>query len=126
MVYKGIYYADSAQSSSVYVFLLIVTPRLRVSPSQVTARVGQSITLNCHPEGAGPFQLEWQKIDGVISPSVREIDGRLEIRQVTAADAGRYRCVATSDVGVSEGFVTISVQGKDQCHFIDINFSTSF
>ncbi|XP_025082607.1 basement membrane-specific heparan sulfate proteoglycan core protein-like isoform X8 [Pomacea canaliculata] len=108
--YQCIVTSERGDYSSSVILIVSVTPRLRVSPSQVTARVGQSITLNCHPEGAGPFQLEWQKIDGVISPSVREIDGRLEIRQVTAADAGRYRCVATSDVGVSEGFVTISVQ----------------
>lgn len=89
-----------------------VTPKIRISPSQVSARLGQSLSLTCQPEGSGPFQIEWQKVGGVLSPAARERDGVLEIRQLTAADAGQYKCIATSSVGTSEGYATITVLGN--------------
>jgi hypothetical protein len=64
--------------------------------------------------GAGPFEIEWHKVDGVLSPTAREYDGVLEIRQVTAADAGQYRCIARSNGLVSEGYATLLIAGMCQ------------
>lgn len=92
--------------------LSAVTPRLTISPGQITARLGDSVTMRCQPTDSGPFQIEWQKVGGVLPPGVREFDGVLEIRQVTAADAGQYRCVATNNAGTSEGYATLNVAGE--------------
>ena len=49
---------------------------------------------------------------GILPPGVREFDGVLEIRQVTPADAGQYRCIATNNAGTSEGYATLNVAGE--------------
>lgn len=92
--------------------IFTVTPILSISPAQVEARAGQTVRLRCQPEGQGPFNIEWVKMDGILSPSATQsLDGVLEIRQVTAADAGRYRCVATNSAGSSDGIAVVIVQG---------------
>nr|XP_022341960.1 basement membrane-specific heparan sulfate proteoglycan core protein-like isoform X4 [Crassostrea virginica] len=94
------------------VFIIVtVTPTMIISPAKVEARAGQRVQLRCQPQGQGPFNIEWVKMDGVLSPSATQtLDGVLEIRQVTAADAGRYRCVATNSAGSSDGIAVIIVQ----------------
>lgn len=89
-----------------------VTPRLTVTPSRVTANAGQPFQLRCQPSGQGPFNIEWTKLDGQLSPQARESNGVLEIRQSTRADAGRYRCVATNVAGSSEGFADVVIIGE--------------
>ncbi|BFZ23346.1 hypothetical protein BsWGS_26385 [Bradybaena similaris] len=99
---------ETAFSASVYI-IVSVTPRLTISPSSVTTRPGQPLQLRCQPSGPGPFSIEWTKLDGQLSPQARERDGVLEIRQVTRADAGRYRCVVTGAGGFGEGFVDVNI-----------------
>lgn len=98
-----------------------MTPSLTISPARVEARAGGSIQLRCQPQGSGPFTIEWFKVDGVLNPSATQTgDGLLEIRQVTAADTGRYRCLATGPNGASDGFAIVQVQGlgdRDLEHF---------
>ncbi|KAK2193775.1 hypothetical protein NP493_5g02050 [Ridgeia piscesae] len=53
--------------------------------------------------------VEWTKVHGVLSPSAVDRNGVLTIRQVTAADAGRYKCSAISGSVRSESFAVISV-----------------
>ncbi|XP_061163155.1 basement membrane-specific heparan sulfate proteoglycan core protein-like [Saccostrea echinata] len=94
------------------VFIIVtVTPKLSISPAQVEARAGQRVQLRCQPQGQGPFNIEWVKLGGGLSPSATQtVDGILEIRAVTAADAGRYRCVATNSAGSSDGIAIVIVQ----------------
>ena len=47
-----------------------------------------------------------------MNPRATERDGILEIRQVTAADAGRYRCTVTSNAGTLDGYSLVDVEGK--------------
>ena len=56
--------------------------------------------------------MEWTKVHGVLSPSAVDRNGVLTIRQVTAADAGRYKCSAISGSVRSESFAVISVTGE--------------
>ncbi|CAG5125030.1 unnamed protein product, partial [Candidula unifasciata] len=95
-------------TASVYI-VVNVLPKLVITPSRITARPGQPIQLQCQPDGQGPFNVEWSKLDGQLSPQARESNGVLQIRQVTRADAGRYRCVATNAAGSIEGFADIVV-----------------
>ena len=46
-----------------------------------------------------------------MNPRATERDGILEIRQVTAADAGRYRCTVTSNAGTLDGYSLVDVEG---------------
>ena len=90
-----------------------VAPRLTISPQRVTARAGETIILRCAASGSGPFDIEWMKVDGQMNPRATERGGILEIRQATAADAGRYRCVVRSTTaGINEGFAIVDIEGK--------------
>ena len=113
--YSGEYICSARTAQRNYessVFIIVtVTPSLTISPARVEARAGGSVQLRCQPQGSGPFNIEWMKVDGILNPSATQsVDGLLEIRQVTAADAGRYRCLATSSTGSSDGFAIVSVQ----------------
>ncbi|XP_048238836.1 basement membrane-specific heparan sulfate proteoglycan core protein-like isoform X2 [Haliotis rufescens] len=98
-----------SQFSASVILIVSVTPRLTITPSVVATRPGQTVRLNCQPGGSGPFQIEWTKVNGVLSPTAIERDGVLEIRGVTAADAGQYRCIATNNAGSSEGYASIEI-----------------
>ncbi|KAL3861185.1 hypothetical protein ACJMK2_007245 [Sinanodonta woodiana] len=111
--YGGEYICSTSSPEGNYqasVFIIVtVSPRLTVSPSRLVARAGENIILRCSPTGSGPFNIEWSKVNGVLSPRASENEGILEIQQVTAADAGRYRCVATSASGSSEGYAVVEI-----------------
>ena len=53
-----------------------------------------------------------------MNPRATERDGILEIRRVTAADAGRYRCTVTSNAGTLDGYAIVDVEGLAQ--FINV------
>ncbi|XP_041377591.1 basement membrane-specific heparan sulfate proteoglycan core protein-like isoform X3 [Gigantopelta aegis] len=91
------------------ILIVSVTARLTISPAQVAARPGETVRLTCQPAGTGPYTIEWQKVDGALSPTAVEHQGILEIRQVTPADAGQYRCIATNNAGSSEGFAVLEI-----------------
>ncbi|XP_060073482.1 basement membrane-specific heparan sulfate proteoglycan core protein-like [Ylistrum balloti] len=101
---------EKTYETSVYI-IVTVRPRLTISPARVEAVAGQRIQLTCIPQGSGPFQIEWSKINGLLNPrAVQTSEGTLVISQVTAADAGRYRCVAVSSAGTSDGYAEVSIQ----------------
>ena len=93
-------------------FYFLVAPRITISPSNVSARPGEPLRLFCRAEGSGPISIEWMKTNGVISPTVEERNGVLIFKEVTAADAGEYRCIAKSPSGVATGIVLVKVVGK--------------
>ena len=91
-----------------------VTPTMIISPAKVKAWAGQIVQLRHQPQGQEPFNIEWIKMDGVLSQSATQtLDGVLEVQQVMATDAGGYRCVATNSAGSSDGIAVIIVQGTD-------------
>ena len=47
-----------------------------------------------------------------MNPSATEEDGILEIRRVTAADAGRYRCVVSSSSGSQDGYALVEIESN--------------
>lgn len=90
---------------------MTVSPRLTISPQRIAVRAGDAFQLRCAASGSGPFNIEWSRIGAQMNPSATERDGILEIRQVTAADAGRYRCVVQSSAGTSDGYAIVEVEG---------------
>lgn len=93
-------------------------PRPTISPQRITATAGETVQLRCSASGTGPYNIEWSRIGAQMNPGAAEYDGILEIRQITAADAGRYRCVVQSSAGSSEGFAIVEVNGKLDMFFV--------
>ncbi|XP_052285983.1 basement membrane-specific heparan sulfate proteoglycan core protein-like isoform X3 [Dreissena polymorpha] len=112
--YVGEYICTTAVQTQTYeasVFIIVtVAPRLTISPQRITTRAGEAVQLRCTASGSGPFNIEWSRVDAQMNPTAVERDGILEIRQVSAADAGRYRCVVESSAGSSEGFAIVTVE----------------
>ncbi|XP_069954396.1 cell adhesion molecule Dscam2 [Cherax quadricarinatus] len=85
----------------------------------VTGHAGQTMTVECDATGDDPLSLTWHRHHSPISPghrvSVRKSGGPtsvksvLEIRAVTAADAGPYTCRATNPHGDHSQLFDISV-----------------
>ncbi|XP_071532405.1 cell adhesion molecule Dscam2-like [Panulirus ornatus] len=83
--------------------------RVLTEGRRVTGHAGQTVTVPCEATGDDPLTLTWQRHHNPILPghrtSVREnsaggmLRAVLEIRAVTAADAGPYTCRATNPHG---------------------------
>ena len=78
-------------------------------------RVGESIRLECRDRNDVSGSLEWIKEGGVMSAGARQSGGVLTLPRCTAADAGRYRCVATGNT-ISYVFTDVTVHGE---HYYD-------
>ena len=63
------------------------------------------------------LQYEWTKVDGPLSQNAVIRGGQLYITPVTAADAGRYRCVAITTAGTAEAFSQIIISGTATSSF---------
>ncbi|XP_052760298.1 basement membrane-specific heparan sulfate proteoglycan core protein-like isoform X2 [Mya arenaria] len=111
--YAGEYICSTVVQTQSYeasvIIIVTVAPRLTISPQRITSRAGDTVQLRCSASGSGPFNIEWSRVDAQMNPSARENDGILEIRQVTPADAGRYRCVVQSGSGTTEGYAIVDV-----------------
>ncbi|KAG7154055.1 Down syndrome cell adhesion molecule-like protein 2-like 8, partial [Homarus americanus] len=76
---------------------------------RVTGHAGQTVTVMCEATGDDPLSLTWRRHHAPVSPghrtAVREskaggvVRAALEIRAVTAGDAGPYTCRATNPHG---------------------------
>ena len=90
-------------------------PRVVVSPREQLIRPGESIRLECRDASANgggrSVDLEWSKVSGQLSPRARDSGGVLIISPVTAADAGRYRCIGQTGAGSDEAYAEVSVYG---------------
>ncbi|XP_071543543.1 uncharacterized protein [Panulirus ornatus] len=90
--------------------LIVHAPaRVVTEGRRVTGHAGQTVTLSCEATGDDPLTLTWHRHHTLVSrdhrTSLREssVGGMaraiLEIRAVTAADAGPYTCLATNSHG---------------------------
>ncbi|XP_070411609.1 neural cell adhesion molecule L1.1 isoform X2 [Nothobranchius furzeri] len=93
-------------------------PRL-VRPSgshtSVLALRGQSITLECIPEGLPTPQVEWHKINGNLKKSkvtLKKYNRWLQINHITDDDDGEYRCVAFNIHGNASHAFSVTVQAS--------------
>ncbi|MCC6233895.1 MAG: immunoglobulin domain-containing protein, partial [Verrucomicrobiales bacterium] len=84
-------------------------PSLISSPSSVTAKVGEAVSLTVSAEGTAPLSYQWQK-DGVAVPGA--VSSLLSWSAVSAADEGRYSVVVSNSAGVvtsAEAVLTVLV-----------------
>ena len=96
-------------------------PEITAHPQNVTKPEGQNVTLTCNAIGKPSQSISWTKYGSVISTSG---DSRisfgagnkeLTITNVSRADDGEYRCVASNDLGnATSNAATMDVQ----CMFI--------
>ena len=93
-------------------FVFVEAPVVYINPPSQTLRPGDTLRLRCLSQGDLDIQVEWSKSERQMSPSAIERDGVLEIPGVTAADAGRYRCLAVSATGRTEVYAEVTVIGK--------------
>ena len=82
-----------------------------VSPEDVVASVGDTVTLTCGAQSPGQFNIVWSKFDDRLSSSCSQDNGVLTIPRVEAADSGIYICTVTGEGGISqETRARVSVQ----------------
>ena len=73
-----------------------------VSPEDVVASVGDTVTLTCGAQSPGQFNIVWSKFDDRLSSSCSQDNGVLTIPRVEAADSGIYICTVTGEGGISQ------------------------
>ncbi|KAG8445591.1 hypothetical protein GDO86_010388 [Hymenochirus boettgeri] len=102
----------SKSTSAQLVVQTRITPVFATVPYDMTAEVGTDIQIPCSSQGDPLPVITWNK-DGIqvtesgkfhISPQ-----GFLAIRDVGAADQGRYECVARNPIGYSSVSMVLSV-----------------
>ncbi|CAG2056978.1 unnamed protein product, partial [Timema podura] len=90
-----------------------VPPRIEPGPATLTALEGEIVTLYCEVKAVPPAEVSWFKNDEpVLSPrhEVSMMDNRARLRFVANfSDNGRYKCMATNEVGSDFREVFLSV-----------------
>jgi dystroglycan 1 len=85
------------------------TPTIMLLPAAQTLRPGDFFRVQCTAEGSEPITYEWNKVNGQLPASATVRNGLLEVVSVSAADAGRYQCVAVNNAGRSQSISELSV-----------------
>ncbi|KRZ30000.1 Protein sidekick -like protein [Trichinella pseudospiralis] len=79
--------------------------------SNVTASVGQDVTLSCDALGWPKPTVQWY-FNGIEVNGTNTGSGLLLLPKVEIKDAGWYTCVANNQYGVTDGRLYLNVQGK--------------
>jgi hypothetical protein len=74
-------------------------PKTFLRPSRVTVDEGETAVLRCDVTGEEPIRTEWLKHGGVLPRTAVVKGNRLEIRETTIRERGRYVCTATNKYG---------------------------
>ncbi|XP_047475797.1 Down syndrome cell adhesion molecule-like protein Dscam2 isoform X2 [Penaeus chinensis] len=99
-----------------------VPPRITDSRSSIRASVRDTVELPCAAQGYPIPQYKWHRVNRkeevpvVQDGRIKQVGGSLLIRQVTAGDAGRYVCVASSSVGSERTHTTLEVWAPLTAH----------
>lgn len=82
-----------------YLVPLMGKPDVDPQPINIVANVGQDVVFNVGANGLGqPFGFQWFNLSGSLSG---ETGASLQLLDVTASDAGSYRCDVTNAAGTS-------------------------
>nr|XP_054769474.1 hemicentin-1-like [Lytechinus pictus] len=98
--------SNVAGVSEIEITLFILVPPVRVgveTTGVINVTQGDSVTLPCNVRANPPPQITWFKDDLPLPDSGRNFyvnpDGGLVIQQMSMAEEGQYRCVATNIAG---------------------------
>ena len=94
----------------------ISSPAVVVSPVTLTVNEGGSALFQCSASGNPEPAVVWSKLDnqGEITQSAVS-GGKLELKNVTGNDSGKYRCSATNILGNTREVVRLAVNGEQYC-----------
>ncbi|XP_045518715.1 leucine-rich repeats and immunoglobulin-like domains protein 3 [Pieris brassicae] len=95
---------------------IVTFPRFLKTPTNVTVRTGETVTLNCAATGDPPPEISWKKDGGNDFPAARErrmnvmpTDHLFFIVNAKPADMGIYSCAAKNPAGTIIANATLSV-----------------
>lgn len=93
-------------------------PRITKAQLSLTARLGESASLACQATGEPPPSIVWlspnNKVISTYSSRHQILaDGTLVIKKVTAADQGKYTCVARNSVGDDVKNLKLEVETRE-------------
>ncbi|XP_046728282.1 hemicentin-1 isoform X2 [Silurus meridionalis] len=88
-----------------------VPPVISASATHYEAAEGVSVSLPCETTGTPKPSITWTKGDEPVSFPPQS-DGSLLIFSSTAADSGRYICIASSSAGETHKEITLTVHSK--------------
>lgn len=83
---------------------------INVRTSVQTVMIGNSVEFECQAVGDPEPTVRWSKVGGSLPAHIMVKGGMLRIEKVTEADAGKYRCTATNNVGSVQSQVVLNVQ----------------
>ena len=72
---------------------------VRVSPEDLVAKAGDSVTLSCSAQSSERLSIQWSKEDGRLSSSAFQDNGVLTIGSVVTGDSGIYVCRVSGQGG---------------------------
>ncbi|KAK7891436.1 hypothetical protein WMY93_023399 [Mugilogobius chulae] len=89
---------------------------LKVKFPDITAMVGQNITLECFALGNPVPEIRWKKLDGPLPANheVRMAGAHLHLNNIQIQDAGKYQCEAINSKGKDYHSARLSVQAVPQ------------
>ncbi|XP_077945716.1 basement membrane-specific heparan sulfate proteoglycan core protein isoform X7 [Gasterosteus aculeatus] len=87
---------------------------INVRTSVQTVMIGNSVEFECQAVGDPEPTVRWSKVGGSLPAHIMVKGGMLRIEKVTEADAGKYRCTATNNVGSVQSQVVLNVQSLPQ------------
>ncbi|CAK1552140.1 unnamed protein product [Leptosia nina] len=95
---------------------IVTFPRFLKTPTNVTVRTGETVTLNCAATGDPPPEISWKKDGGNDFPAARErrmnvmpTDHLFFIVNAKPTDMGVYSCAAKNPAGTIIANATLSV-----------------
>jgi len=101
----------------VHVLDVLIPPKIAPVKNQEHVIHGQPVSLRCLADGIPLPEIEWYK-DGVEITNrssgfdIRQNGEELVIRN--SENSGSYKCVAISDIGEDEAFITLNVFKKTE------------
>lgn len=86
------------------------TPAASVSPTQLTAIEGHTVTMQCHATGSPTPEITWSKLRAPLPWKHTVSGGVLTLTDVGRQDSGQYICNATNIHGYSEAYADMEVE----------------
>ena len=98
----------------VHVLDVLIPPKISAVKNQEHVIHGQSAVLRCLADGIPFPEISWYKDGAPITNRSRDFDIRqngeeLFIHYASNGNSGSYKCVALSDIGEDEAFITLNV-----------------